>query len=165
MSALFGVITKSGKPDPSSLQKIKQAIKHRNVDGDGFWEDERAAFGFMKMAVYPHQLNEHLPLQEQDVVITADARIDNRDQLLALLGLNKKQWEQAPDSTLILKAYLHWGEKCVEHLDGEYAFAIWNKVTRQLFMATDHIGYRPIFYYNGPDEFVFLQRIQGGNSR
>jgi asparagine synthase (glutamine-hydrolysing) len=161
MSALFGVVSKRGKPDPLSLQKIKHTIKHRNVDGAGFWEDEWAALGFMKMAVYPRQLNEHLPLQEQDVVITADARIDNRDQLLALLRLNKKQWDDAPDSTLILKAYLHWGEKCVEHLDGEYAFAIWNKVTRKLFMATDHIGYRPVYYYNGPDEFVFCSESKG----
>lgn len=161
MSAIFGIVNKRGKPDPLSLQKIKQAIKHRNTDGEGSWEDEQAAFGFMKLAVYPNQLNENLPLQEQDVVITADARIDNREQLLSLMGLNIKQWEQRADSELILKAYLYWGEKCINHLDGEYAFAIWNKTTRTLFMATDHIGYRPVYYYNAPDGFIFCSESKG----
>jgi asparagine synthase (glutamine-hydrolysing) len=161
MSALFGVIVKRGNPDPSSFHKIKQTIVHRNVDGEGYWKDERAALGFMKMAVYPRQLNENLPLQEGDAVITADARIDNREELLSLMGLNHRQWEQAPDSTLIFKAFLHWGEKCIDHLDGEYVFAVWNKVTRKLFMATDHIGYRPVYYYNGPDEFIFCSESKG----
>jgi asparagine synthase (glutamine-hydrolysing) len=124
MSALFGVIAKLGNPDPSSFHKIKQTIVHRNVDGEGYWKDEHAALGFMKMAVYPRQLNENLPLQEGDAVITADARIDNREELLSLMGLNHKQWEQAPDSTLILKAFCI-GEKS--------ALIFWTENTYSLY--------------------------------
>jgi asparagine synthase (glutamine-hydrolysing) len=160
MSALFGVIAKLGNPDPSSFHKIKQTIVHRNVDGEGYWKDEHAALGFMKMAVYPRQLNENLPLQEGDAVITADARIDNREELLSLMGLNTSNGAGARFYT-DFESFLHWGEKCIDLLDGEYVFAVWNKVTRKLFMATDHIGYRPVYYYNGPDEFIFCSESKG----
>jgi asparagine synthase (glutamine-hydrolysing) len=76
--------------------------------------------------------------------VTADARLDNRDELLPALGL--PPFFDLPDSSLILKAYQQWGTACVEHMVGEFAFAIWDARARRLHCFTDPMGIRPLFY-------------------
>jgi asparagine synthase (glutamine-hydrolysing) len=162
MSAIFGIINKKNEPvSNESIHKIQQVILHRATDGSGLWKTNNVALGHCKLIVYPQQINEQLPVETTDFVLTADARIDNRDELYNLLNLDKQQCAAEPDSYLILKAYQKWGEQCVDHLEGEYVFAIWNKTCQQLFMVTDHIGFRPVFYYDSPDQFIFCSEIKG----
>ncbi|NNU33227.1 hypothetical protein HK413_01850 [Mucilaginibacter sp. S1162] len=70
---------------------------------------------------------------ESGLAITADARIDNRDELYLLLGLNSSEEKQLPDSSLILLLYEKYSEDCVKHIIGDFAFAVWNDKTQQLF--------------------------------
>jgi asparagine synthase (glutamine-hydrolysing) len=162
MSAIFGVICKNNQAiDENAVNQILDAIHHRQTDGHTVWQSENAALGFCKLTVYPQQRNEELPVEAGDIVLTADARIDNRDQLYSLLRLDKQQWQHEADSLLILKSYQKWGERCVEHLEGEFVFAVWNKVSRQLFIAADQVGFRPVFYYDGPEAFIFCSEIKG----
>ncbi|HLF29409.1 MAG TPA: asparagine synthase-related protein, partial [Xanthomonadales bacterium] len=64
------------------------------------------------------------------------------------------------DSQFILAAYMRWGDDCVDHLLGDFAFVIWNPRTRQLFCARDHLGVRPFYYYQSNDVFVFASSAQ-----
>jgi asparagine synthase (glutamine-hydrolysing) len=82
-------------------------------------------------------------------VITADARIDNRAELLNALDLPAS--EQVGDGELILRAYLAWGEDCVQRLAGDFAFAVWDPARQRLFCARDRLGMRP-FYFGQFDE-------------
>lgn len=162
MSAIFGIISKKGKPvEQEDINKIQQAIAHRTTHGKGLWYNGNAALGFCKLSVYPQQQNEQLPIDAGDLILTADARIDNRDELYSLLNLDKQQWQNEANSYLILKAYQKWGNQCVDHLQGEFAFAVWNKINQELFVTTDQIGFRPVFYYDGPEQFVFCSEIKG----
>ena len=162
MSAIFGIINKNGQPvEAITVSKIQQAIAYRATDGSGLWQNENAALGFCKLIVYPQHIKEHLPIESGDIILTADARIDNREQLYGLLDLDKQQWSSEPDTYLILKAYQRWQEKCVDYLEGEYVFVIWNKVSKTLFMVTDHIGFRQIYYYDSPEQFIFCSEIKG----
>jgi asparagine synthase (glutamine-hydrolysing) len=162
MSAVFGIINKNGKPvEQQTIDRAMSAIAHHAADGKKILQRQNIAFGFLKLIVHPNQINEQLPAESGDIVLTADARIDNRDQLVDLLSLDKQQWINEPDSYLILKAYEKWGEKCVDHLDGEYVVAIWNGVSQQLVLLTDHIGFRPVFYHDDEDQFIFCSEIKG----
>lgn len=162
MSAIFGIINKNGRPvEESSISKIEDALIHRATDGRQVWHQHNTALGFCKLAVYPQQQNETLPLEAGDIVLTADARIDNRDELYSLLGMDKQQWQHEADSWLILKAYQKWGNQCAAYLQGEFVFAVWNKADQQLFLAADQVGFKPVFYYNGPDQFIFCSEIKG----
>jgi asparagine synthase (glutamine-hydrolysing) len=78
--------------------------------------------------------------------ITASARIDARDELL-------------PDAELILHAYEKWGDDCVNHLIGDFAFAIWDDRRRRLFCARDHFGVKPFFYTHTADGFNFSSTL------
>ena len=102
-------------------------------------------------------LTEILPLadRESGCTITADVRLDNRDQLIAAFSLSNET-RIIGDGELILRAYLLWGEACPEHLLGDFAFAIWDPRANQLFCARDHMGMRPLIYHHRSDHvFVF----------
>ena len=162
MSAIYGIINKDGKPvDPGMVQKMKQAMQHRSKDGSKELICDNAAFGFCHLVVYPNQEHEQLPIQDGDLVFTANAHLHNRDELINKLGFDKLQYATTPDSYLILQAYKKWGAGCVEYLDGEYVYAIWNKLSRELFISNDHIGYKALYYYDTPDQFIFCSEIKG----
>jgi asparagine synthase (glutamine-hydrolysing) len=162
MSAILGIINKDGKPvaEPD-VNAIKNAISHRATEGYGVYQYENTAFGHCRLYVAPPQQFEDQPYFSDGLVITADARIDNRDELAKLLGLNPQNLLETPDDRLILLAYRQWGGLCVDYLEGEYAFAIWDQCNRQLFAATDPIGFRPFFYNDAPDAFIFCSEIKG----
>jgi asparagine synthase (glutamine-hydrolysing) len=107
-------------------------------------------------------IHEHLPLVSAtgDMVLTTDARIDNRDELITALGLFHRPPEAISDSELILAAYMAWGERCPEKLLGDFAFAVWDGRKQALFCARDHFGVKPFYYYASEQAFIFGSEIK-----
>jgi len=162
MSAIFGIIYKDGKPaEQQAVDVLHACISHRATDGKGTWMEENAALGHCLLMTFPQQEFEKQPLQQDNCIITADARLDNRSDLATWFGIDKQLLAITPDPALILHAYRRWGKDCVKYLEGEFAFAIWNKQNCTLFAATDAIGFRPFFYYNSPTVFIFCSEIKG----
>ncbi len=88
--------------------------------------------------------------------ITADARIDCREELKRELEkADSNRRPPATDSELILQAYAVWGEECVRHLRGDFAFAIWDARRKTLFCARDHFGVKPFYYAEIGNIFLF----------
>jgi asparagine synthase (glutamine-hydrolysing) len=110
----------------------------------------------------PESLREELPLinKSGNLVITADARIDNRNELIASLGLSGRPHEELTDSELILGAYEKWGEDCPKKLLGDFAFAVWDQRRQLMFCARDHIGVKPFYYYLSHEVFAFGSEIE-----
>lgn len=161
MSAITGIFLRNGdQVDYKSIQKMNDRLSHRGPDGSGVFVDGPVALGQQMLHTTPESLNEKLPFEDESsgLVITADARIDNRDELAPLLGLENSVKE--PDSLVILKAYQKWGEKCPEKLLGDFAFAIWDPAKEVLFCARDHMGLKPFFYYLSDDAFYFATEIK-----
>ncbi len=162
MSAIFGIINKGGKPVEETLINVMgSAIAHRATDGQVISLHGNVAFGHCRLYVHPQQRFEHQPYCNGNLVITADVRLDNRADLAKMLDLDHRQLAETSDDRLILIAYRRWGKKCVDYLEGEYAFAIWDTENRELFAAVDHIGFRPFFYYDSPNLFIFCSEIKG----
>ena len=65
------------------------------------------------------------------------------------------------DAETIIYAYREWGERCVEHLDGMFAFALWDRIQQQLFCARDRLGIKPFYYYCADGEFAFCSELKG----
>ena len=91
-----------------------------------------------------------------DLSITADARIDGREELIAKLARSPQTQN---DSELILLAYETWGEDCLKHLIGDFAFAIWDSRSRRFFCARDHFGVKPFFYTHVANTFKFSTNL------
>jgi len=162
MSAIFGIIYKDGKPaEQQEADVLHASISHRATDGKGTWLEDNVVLGHCLLKTFPQQEFEKQPQQLDSSIITADARLDNRSDLATWFGIDKQLLAITPDPTLILYAYRRWGKDCVKYLQGEFAFAIWDIRSRTLFAATDAIGFRPFFYYNSPDIFIFCSEIKG----
>ena len=143
MSGIAGIYYLDGRPvEQAVVQRMLDCIAHRGPDGSGVWLDGSVGIAHRMLWTTPESLHEKLPLVNKtgELAITADARIDNRDELFASLNFNGRPRETIADSELILAAYEKWGESCPERLLGDFAFAIWNGRKKKLFCARDPVG-------------------------
>ena len=130
--------------------------------GPGKRSDASSAFAFNMLRTLPASRYESMPLHDKDagLVIVADARIDNRDELIDALDIPGYLRNEISDVRIILSAYKKWREECAVHLLGDFAFAIWNERRKKLFLARDIFGLRPLYYHLSNRSFVFSSSIQ-----
>jgi asparagine synthase (glutamine-hydrolysing) len=164
VSAIVGLYNCDGKPvDKVDLSRMLDSLAHRGSDGAGVWSDGSVGLGHRMLWTTPESLHEKQPLfsQRGDIVLTADARIDNRDELIAALGLIGVAPGSITDSQLILAAYEKWDERCLEKFLGDFAFAIWDSRKKIVFCARDHFGVKPFYYcFLSGKFFIFASEIK-----
>lgn len=156
MSKIFGIFNRTFEPvKESALLQLEQEMEPEKADYREHVLRENIGFGHLMIYNTPESKEEILPYYDRGtgLLIAADARIDNREELLQTLKLDANP--HLPDSQLILKAYKTYGRQCTEHLLGAFAFAIWNETTKELFCARDHIGFKPFYYYLDQNLFIF----------
>jgi len=163
MSGIAGVWHFDGRPvDRQQLGRMTDALSHRGPDGRGVWVGERVGLGHRMLEVTPESSAETQPHTHrgEQLAITADARIDNRADLIEALRLDQRTPSPVTDVEIILRAYEKWGARCPEHLVGAYAFVIWDRAEQRLLCARDHLGIQPLFYYHGHDRFVAASELK-----
>ena len=147
MSGFVGLVMSDGAPvDRELLEQMTHSLAFRGPDGQGLWAEGSVGLGHTLLRTTDQSEHERQPATlDGQVWIAADARIDGREDLARELGLNLEVLA-SPDCDLILHAYARWGDRCVEHLIGDFAFAIWDARARTLFAARDHFGIKPFYY-------------------
>ncbi|HIK55711.1 MAG TPA: lasso peptide isopeptide bond-forming cyclase [Synechococcales cyanobacterium M55_K2018_004] len=162
MSAIAGIYNYgSDRPvDCAHLSGMIDTLAHRGGDGHGIWCEGAIGLGHRMLWTTPESLLEQLPMTRGRLTITADARIDNREELIETLDLRHYPAEKLTDSDLILAAYQRWGEACPEKLLGDFAFAIWDAQQQTLFCARDIFGVRPFYYCTVGRVFRFASEIK-----
>jgi len=162
MSGIVGVLRKDGAPvDRTLLSALVHSLAYRGPDARDAWSSGAAGLGHAMLRTTPESAAERQPASlEGRYWITADARIDCRAELESkLAAAGHKAGHTAPDSDLILRAYAAWGEACVQHLRGDFAFAIWDARESVLFCARDHFGIKPFYYADHLDAFFFSNTL------
>ena len=160
MSAICGLLHLDGRPPSDAVAAMSAAMAHRGADGSGIWSDDRIGLAHRMLHSTPESVTERQPvvLQSRQLVLVADARIDNRDELVRALGI--AEHGSLSDSEIILAAYARWGEDCVQRLLGDFAFAIWDGAAPSLFCARDAMGVKPFYYFASPRLFAFASEIK-----
>jgi len=162
MSVIVGISQLHGVRARSlEIRSMLDRLAHCAPDGLSAWSDREIALGHGMLHSTRESLHEKLPLHipGANLAITADARIDNRGELIHACGLSRP-YREVTDSELILAAYQRWGRACVETLLGDFAFAIWDGSKRELFCARDPFGIRPFFYHSDGHRFAFASHIK-----
>ncbi len=162
MSAITGMLQRDGRPlDRADLARMVETLATWGPDACGIWNSGPVGLGQLTLATTPESRAERLPYAEGDAprVLVADARIDNRDELIAALSLDSSDRTHLGDGELILRAYQRWGHASPEHLVGDFAFAIWDGETQELFCARDALGVRPFYYHLSDRLFIFATQI------
>lgn len=161
MGGICGIWDGSGQGvNPSDLEQMMERLAHRGPDGQRLWSEGEVGFGHLMLWTTPESHQEILPWQQEDLVLTADARLDNREILAEQLEISPPQLSDLPDSQLILRAYQRWGTACAEQLLGDFSFAIWDGHHRRLVCVRDHLGIKPFYYYRSGPYFAFASQIR-----
>lgn len=93
-------------------------------------------------------------------IIVADCRIDNREELISKLNIEVSTANKMADAHFILKAYEKWGKESPKYLEGDFAFALWDNNKKALFCVRDHMGIKPLFYYEDKEYFIFASSVK-----
>ena len=163
MSGICGIFNLDGSPaGRASLERMLIRIRHRGPDGQGVWCSGVAGLAQCTLRTTTESIHERQPLlsEQTDLILVADARIDNRSALIKSLALVDRGAEEISDGYLISKAYQAWGEDCPQKLDGDFAFAIWDGRQHRLFCARDAAGVKPFYYHLSAHKFVFASEIK-----
>lgn len=146
MSGIAGLAGVDGSGvDSETVAAMTDAVAHHGGDGRGLWHGRNAGLGHQLFRTTPEATNADRPVKHDGVVVTADLRLDNRAELRSELAPSAS--ESVADSQLLAAAYERWGRDCPQHLLGAFAFAAWDTDREELFLARDHMGVRPLYYY------------------
>lgn len=158
MSGVAGIVhVDHGRPaSAGDIQQMLSRMRHRARDGSSWWTDGSVALGHAWLDTTGEDGPGPLTMAGGRLAITADCRLDNRDELLARLGLRDRS---IADAVLIMRAYLKWGEACPAYLQGDFAFALWDDERQALFCARDHFGVKPFYYHSTGRRFAFASEI------
>ena len=165
MSGFVGILNLDGAPvDRALLERMTRSLAFRGPDAQEVWCQGPVGLGHALL-----QITSGTPLEKQPAEldgrlwIVADARIDARAELIAKLkaksGTAGLSLSFPPDAQLILHAYDAWGDACVEHLLGDFSFAIWDARERRLFCARDQFGVKPFFYAHLGSAFILSNTL------
>jgi asparagine synthase (glutamine-hydrolysing) len=171
MCGISGIISSSYTENKcrSVVQGMNQMLAHRGPDNDGIWQEEHVCLGHRRLSIIDLSPESNQPLlsNDQRYVIVYNGELYNyRELKLQLQGA--VQGSTAPpyffktesDTEVVLAAFIRWGSQCLQYFNGMYAFAIYDTVEKQLFIARDRIGVKPLYYYYGEDAFLFASEIR-----
>lgn len=152
MGAIVAVYRLDGRSvDRQELTAMMDRMPHRAVDGDGTHVMGSLGLGHGSLRMLPETQPGECPLMVADdaVVVTADARLDNRDDLLRILTFRRPP-EEVSDERILAEAYLKWGPEFPEHLMGAFTYCIWDARSNALHCGRDQLGIRPLYYVHVP---------------
>lgn len=158
MCGITGILNLDGAPvSPVILRKMTDAVAHRGPDGEGFFADGSAGLGHRRLAIIDLSPAGHQPMLTRGgrYSLTYNGEIYNFQELRAELEARGHQFRSRTDSEVLLYAYAEWGAACVNKLNGMFAFAIWDRDRRELFLARDRYGIKPLYYAMLGKIFVF----------
>ena len=162
MSGIVGILNLDGAPiDPDLLARMTNYMAFRGPDNLDNWSDGPVGFGHTLLRTTFESENEGgVSTLDNQVFITADVRLDGRDELADKVRSRGRQVSgDATDVDLVLHAYHLWGRSALEHILGDFAFAIWDGRCRELFCAHDHFGVVPFYYARVKNCLVFSNTL------
>lgn len=164
MCGIAGVAYKDGLTpiDRDLLGRMTGALAHRGPDADGYYIGPGIGLGHRRLSIIDVEGGKQPILNEdKTAAIVFNGEIYNYKPLREILLKKGHRFETGSDTEVILHAYEEFGEKCVEHLRGMFAFAVWNERKKELFLARDRVGIKPLYYYWNGERLLFASELKG----
>jgi len=161
MCGIAGYIDKVEKASTMLINAMLTRLNHRGPDECGIYVDDNVGFGSVRLSIIDIE-GGHQPMPNEDLNlwIVFNGEIFNYLELREELEEKGHHFRTHSDTEVIVHLYEEFGEKCLTKLNGQFAFSIWDKNKKELFLARDRVGIRPLFYYHTPDLFVYGSEIK-----
>lgn len=162
-------VTDSNQNYHDVVNSMVHALKHRGPDSQNSWNDEKVYLGHARLSIIDLSESSNQPLHSSDnrYVIVYNGELYNYQELkLELQRVSFGSKDQAyffktnSDTEVIIAAYQRWGEECLNKFNGMYAFALYDKVEKSLFIARDRMGIKPLYYSFANGKLVFASEIR-----
>jgi asparagine synthase (glutamine-hydrolysing) len=157
---IVGVFDSSGLlPQPERFAACLGRLQRRGPDGSGLWSNNLVRLGHRRLAIVDLSPTGNQPMVSADerFVIVFNGEIYNHAELRSRLA-PPRGWRGTSDTETLMEAYRQWDTGCLAHLNGMFAFAIWDNLERRLFVARDRMGVKPLYYSWSNGRFVFASR-------
>lgn len=149
MCGIAGLLNFDDAPASASLlQKMANVLSHRGPDGERIYTDGAAGLGHRRLAILDLSSAGQQPMLTQDrrYALTYNGELYNFREIRSELEVLRHRFLSASDSEVVLNAYREWGPACVERFNGMFAFAIWDSQKKEMFLARDRYGIKPLYY-------------------
>jgi asparagine synthase (glutamine-hydrolysing) len=159
MCGIVGIVSKQGS---GSIRSMTDALAHRGPDGVGHFERDGVALGQTRLSIIDIEGGaQPIANEDETLQLVCNGEIYNSPELRRDLVARGHRFRTKTDVEVILHLYEEYGDSCVNHLRGMFAFAIWDAPAKKLFLGRDHLGQKPLFYFRNDDAFVFSSEVKG----
>jgi asparagine synthase (glutamine-hydrolysing) len=162
MCGIAGIVSLDRKPvDPGELQRMCDAIIHRGPDDEGFYFEPGVGLGMRRLSIIGLDTG-HQPIHNEDgsIQVVFNGEIYNYKELRHDLQQRGHSFYTETDTETLVHLYEEYGAKLVEKLRGMFAFAIWDGRKRQLLLARDRLGIKPLFYAYSHGRLIFASEVK-----
>lgn len=148
-------------PNREALRAMCGVMRHRGPDDEGSYIDAPAAVAMRRLSIVDLATG-HQPISNEDgsLWIVFNGEIYNHRAVRERLIAQGHRYKTQSDTETILHAFEEYGAECVQHLRGMFAFAIWSRKTKTLFVARDRLGIKPLYYHHTPERLLFGSEIK-----
>ncbi|WP_319480715.1 asparagine synthase (glutamine-hydrolyzing) [uncultured Draconibacterium sp.] len=161
MCGIAGYFDSNNQANQTIINRMLSRIHHRGPDECGIYLNKHFGFGNVRLSIIDI-VNGQQPLPNEDLNlwIVFNGEIFNYIELRNELKSKGHFFRTQSDTEVIIHLYEEFGEDCLSKLNGQFAFSIWDNHKKELFLARDRIGIRPLFYYNSANLFVYGSEIK-----
>ncbi len=163
MCGITGIFNLNGsdKIETELIAKMAETLVHRGPDDSGFYIDRNIGFGFRRLSIIGLESgNQPIYNEDRSVVMVCNGEIFNYKELKHLLQSKGHSFYSDTDVEVLVHLYEEYGTDLLNRLNGQFAFAIFDKKSQTLFLARDHVGIAPLFYTNVNNTFIFASEIK-----
>lgn len=162
MCGICGKLSNNGtKIEKDEIIGMRETLTHRGPDDAGIYVDEHIGLGHRRLSIIDLGASKQPMCNEDGTIwIVYNGEVYNFQELRSFLIAKGHCFKSHGDTEVILHLYEEFGEECVEKLRGMFAFAIWDKKNKELFLARDRLGIKPLYYYQDGEQFLFGSEIK-----
>lgn len=158
---MCGIAGVTGSGRVETIQRMTDILAHRGPDDSGFYHDDDIALGQRRLSIIDLNSGQQPISNEDDTVqMVCNGEIYNSPELRKSLEEKGHRLKTQTDVEVILHLYEDHGEDCVKHLRGMFAFALWDTKRKRLFLARDHLGQKPLFFFHENGRFAFASEVK-----
>lgn len=160
IAGIYKITNRINEEDKLLVKKMTNSLIHRGPDDEGYFFNSQAALGHRRLSIIDLTSAGHQPMRRDSLVITFNGEIYNYNEIRQDLIFKGYTFKTKTDTEVILAAYQEWGEKCLDHFNGMWAFVIFNTLNGELFCSRDRMGVKPFYYYRDRNKFIFASEIK-----